>query len=284
MAVRERISVKGTSQLGTTVATSEIADLAVTTGKLAADAVDGDKLADNALDSEHYTDGSIDSEHVAAATLADDRLASFLVKEPGHVAVGRLDFAAVANAAVTVTIGAQTYLENDAPTSTNGEWTNGGSANDSAVSLAAAINDDTRGGNDYCAVVSTDTVFVFARVVGTAGNVAASVSAGEPASIEALVGGTAAVVKQQAHIMHTVTALEVAVASNAPEVLIPLPFDAVYFSFQVYDSTGGIYATELTARGTVVAASAPVKAYFKLANNGAADVQAGDIIRLVVQD
>ena len=223
---------------------------------------------------------------MTAGALADDRLVSSIVKEPGHVAQGILDFAAVATPAVTVTIGAVTYLEADAPTVTDGEWTNGASANDSAVNLAAGINGDTRnaGGPSYAAVVLTNTVFVFALAVGTAGNVAMSVSAGEPVVIENMIGGTAAAVKQQAHILHVVTAAEVAVSGTAPEVLIPLPFDADFFSWQVYDSTGGIYATEITARGTVVAASSPVPAYFRLANNGAADLQAGDIIRLTVQD
>ncbi len=223
---------------------------------------------------------------MTAGALADDRLVSSIVKEPGHIAQGVLDFAAVATPAVTVTIGAVTYLEADAPTVTDGEWTNGATANDSAVNLAAGINGDTRnaGGPSYAAVVLTDTVFVFALAVGTAGNVAMSVSAGEPVVIENMIGGTAAAVKQQAHILHVVTAAEVAVSGTAPEVLIPLPFDADFFSWQVLDSTGGVYATEITARGTVVAASSPVPAYFRLANNGAADVQAGDIIRLVVQD
>ena len=283
--VRERIDIKGKSGDAKTTATqlaseavetAKIKNLAVTTGKLAADAVTGAKLADEAVDSEHFVDGSVDDVH----------LASSLVKEPGHIAGGRLDFAGVASGGVTVTIGAVVYREEDAEDFPNGEWTNGGSGNDSAVSLAAAINGDTRngGGPSYAAVVLTDTVFVFALAVGTAGNVSASVSAGEPATIENLVGGTEAVVKQTAVIMHTVTALEVAVASNAPEVLIPIPFDAAFFSWQVYDSSGGIYATEITARGTVTTASGDVPAFFHLANNGAVDVQSGDIIRLVVQE
>ncbi len=222
---------------------------------------------------------------MVVGALADDRLASFLVKEPGHMAQGVLDFAAVATPAVTVTIGAVTYLEADAEDLVNGTWTNGASANDSAVSLAAAINGDTRnaGGASYAAVVVTDTVFVLALAIGTAGNVAMSVSAGEPVVIENMIGGTAAAVKQQAHIMHVVTAAEVAVAAGVPSVFIPLPFDVDFFSWQVYDSTGGIYATEITARGTVTNAAGNVPAYFLLADNGAADVQAGDIIRLVVQ-
>lgn len=216
--------------------------------------------------------------------LADDRLVSFLVKESGHIAAGRADFAATADAAITVTIGSVVFTEAGAEDFPNGVWTNGGSANDSAVSLAAAINGDTRNGGIYAAVVQTDTVFIFNRVVGTIGNVNIVVSANEPGTVENLVGGTDAVVKRQAHIMHTVTALEVAVSGGAPEVLIPLPFDATFFSWQVYDSNGGIYATELTAQGSVTNAAGSVPAFFHLTNAGAADVQAGDIIRLVIQD
>ena len=205
------------------------------------------------------------------------------LEEPGRIAVGRLDFAGTATGAVVITIGAVTYTEAAAEDLPNGQWTNGASANNSAVSLAAAINGDTRndGARYYAAIVLTDTVFVMALGVGTAGNVSMSVSAGEPASIEDMIGGAAVAVKQTVTIMHTVTALEVAVAGTAPQVIIPLPFDAAFFSWQVFDSTGGIYATEITARGTVTAASGQIPAYFKLANNGAADVQAGDIIRLV---
>lgn len=232
-------------------------------------------------------DDSTGHDHATSAEgapIPDAGLASFLVKNPGVVAGGRADFAGTATAAITVTIGAQVYTEADAEDLPNGVWTNGASANDSAVSLAAAINGDTRAGSLYAAVVLTDTVFIFARAVGTAGNATITVSAGEPATVENLIDGTVAAVKETAVIMHTVTAAEVAVATNAPEVLIPLPFDPTFFSWQVFDSNGGIYATEITARGTVVVASAPVPAYFRLANNGAADVQAGDIIRLVAQE
>ncbi len=301
------------------ITTAKIIALAVTSAKLAADAVIAGKIAADAIPDSAalvkiispdafveatmldvfqddaiteavvdalFAAGAIDaSDRLKIASIGDDRMASSIVKEPGHMARGILDFAAVATPAVTVTIGAVTYLEADAEDFPNGGWTNGASANDSAVSLAAAINGDTRngGGASYAAVVSTDSVYVLALAVGTAGNVAMSVSAGEPVVIENMIGGTAAAVKQQAHIMHVVTAAEVAVSGTAPEVLIPLPFDADYFSWQVLDSTGGVYATEITARGTVTNAAGNVPAFFKLANNGAADVQAGDIIRLVVQ-
>ncbi len=228
--------------------------------------------------------GEIQGDALASAEVGDDRLINRIVKDPGRVAVGRADFAGTATAAITVTIGTQVYTEADAADAPNGVWTNGASANDSAVSLAAAINGDTRAGALYAAVVLTDTVFIFARAVGTAGNAAIVVSADEPAVVENLISGAAAAAKSTVTILHTVTTAEVAVAASAPEVLIPLPFDPVFFSWQVYDSTGGIYATEITARGTVVAAAGNVPAYFRLANNGAADVQAGDIIRLVAQE
>ncbi len=244
-------------------------------------------FASGAIDaSDRLKAASIASDRIASATIADDRMANAITKDEGAIAVGRLDFGATADAAVTLTIGAVDYAEQDAPTVTSGEWTNGASANDSAVSLAAGINGDTRnaGGPSYAAVVLTDTVFVFALTAHTDGNVAMSVTAGEPASIEATLGGLVVAVKQVAYIMHTVTALEVATGGAAtPEVLIPLPFDATFFSWQVYDSTGGIYATEMTGLGTVVAASSPVPAYFRLADNGGAPVQAGDIIRLIVE-
>jgi len=230
-----------------------------------------------------FAAGAIDgSDRLKAASIGDDRMASSIIKEPGRIACGRADFAGVATPAITVTIGAVVYQEADVEDFPNGVWTNGATANDSAVSLAAAINGDTRAGNLYAAVVLTDTVFIFARTIGTAGNAVIAVSAGEPVVVENLIDGAAAAVKQAVTIMHTVTAAEVAVVGGAPEVLIPLPFNPTYFQWQVYDSTGGIYATEITARGTVTVAATPVPAYFKLANNGTADVQAGDIIRLVV--
>lgn len=277
-------SLTGDDILDETITAADIAAGAVDTSELATDALAASaagrlKMATDYFDTAHVTKA------FAAASIADDRMVSSLIKDSGAVAVGRLDFAGTATAAAVMTIGAVTYTEADAEDLPNGVWTNGGSGNDSAVSLAAAINGDTRnsGGASYAAVVLTDTVFVTALVAGTAGNVSASVSGGEPAAIENLIGGLAPAVREIATIMHTVTALEVAVSGTAPEVIIPLPFDATYFSWQVYDSNGGIYATEMTGRGTVTAASSPVPAYFRLANNGAADVQAGDIIRLVVQ-
>lgn len=220
---------------------------------------------------------------MVAGALADDRLASFLVKNPGVIAHGLVDFNAVSDAANTVTIGAVTYLEADAPTVTNGEWTNGASATDSATSLAAGINGDTRnaGGPSYAAIQVGTSVWLFALAIGTAGNVAVSHDTGaDPDVEESLIDGAAAAVKQTVQIQHAVTAEE----AVQVQVLIPLPFDAAFFEWHVYDATGGILATEVTDRGTVVAGASPIPAYFQVLTNGATHISSGDIIRLTARE
>ena len=225
---------------------------------------------------------SIISDRIVAATIADDRMASFIEKNPGQIAVGRLDFGAEGTENCIITIGAVTYTEEETATDiTVGEWDNGGSASVSATNLAAAINGDERngGGPSYAALASGGTVFIMALAVGVAGNVSVSASEASPDAVENLIGGAAAAVKQVARFQHVVTAEE----GDAVEVIIPLPFDAAIFEWHVYDSTGGILVTEVTDRGTVTAASSPIPAYFKIATNGATHVTAGQIIRLTVQ-
>lgn len=220
---------------------------------------------------------------MVAGALADDRLVSFLVKHPGVIAHGLVDFNAVSAAGNTITVGATTYLEADAPTATDGEWTNGASGTDSATSFAAGVNGDTRssGSPSYAAVQVGTTVWLFALAVGTAGNVAISHDTGaDPDVEENLIDGAAAAVKQTLHIQHVVTAEEDAQV----QLLIPLPFDAAFFEWHVYDANGGILATEVTDRGTVVGVAGSVPAYFQILTNGATHISAGDIIRLTVQE
>lgn len=283
------------------VTAGKVANDAVAAGKIAADALPDsaalikvispdafveatllDVFADNSF-TEAVMDallaaGAIDGDRLKAAGVGDDRLTSFLTKDVGVHAVGLIDFNAEGDAGSTVTIGAVTYLEATGPTVTDGEWENGGSAAASATALAAAIVGDTRATLVYAAVAAGTSVWVFAIDVGTAGNVTVSSSGTDPDVTENLIGGAAAVVKQVTHIMHTVTAEE----AVQVQVLIPLPFDAAFFEFHVYDATGGILATEITDRATVVNASSPVPAYFQLITNGAAHISAGDIIRLTV--
>ncbi len=203
----------------------------------------------------------------------------------GRMATGLVKFAAEGTEDCVVTIGAVTYTEEHVATDvTVGEWDNGGAASNSVTNLVAAINGDTRnaGGNSYAAVQSTDgtVVFITALAIGTSGNVTVSADQAEPSVKENLIGGAAAAVKQTVTVMHTVTSQE----GTSVEVIVPLPFDATYFSWQIYDSSGGFYATEITDRGTVTAAAGAVTAYFTLDTNGATHIQAGDILRLVATD
>ena len=215
-----------------------------------------------------------------SGVIADDRLVSSIVKEPGRMAMGLIDFNAEGDAASTVQIGDVTYLEATGPTVTNGEWENGGTANASATSLATAINGDTRASLVYAAVAVDSSVWVFALVVGTDGNVDITATGTEPDVVDNLIGGAVAAVKQTVHIQHTVTAEE----ATQVQVLIPLPFDAAFFEFHVYDSTGGILPTEVTDRGTVVNTGAGIPAYFQLLTQGATHISSGDIIRLTAQE
>lgn len=247
-------------------------------GDAIADELTASQIGDGALSADAAGRAIIASGFFNAATILDKMIPG--VSDPGRIAVGRVDFSATGTAAVVVTVGTQTYTEVDVPTSTDGEWTNGASAANSATSLAAGINDDTRAGNDYAAVVSGGTVFIVARVPGVAGNVTVSDDQAQPDANENLVGGVDASVKQELTILHTVTAEE----ADAVEVIIPLPFDVDFFEFHLYDANGGILATEITDRGTVVAAAVSVPAYFRLATNGATHVSTGDILRLTVQE
>jgi hypothetical protein len=81
-AIQTQLDAKSTTanaaQLATGIASSGVADGAVTTAKLAADAVTGAKIADDAIDSEHYTDGSIDTAHIADNQVTVGKLAATL--------------------------------------------------------------------------------------------------------------------------------------------------------------------------------------------------------------
>ncbi len=206
-----------------------------------------------------------------------------LYDELGRIAVGRVDFSAEGSENCIVTVGAVTYTEEHTATDvTVGEWDNGGSAGASATNLAAGINGDTRnsGGNSYAAIVKAGTVYITAIAVGTAGNVTVSDDSAQPDANENLIGGAAAAVKQTVTILHTITTEEV----DATQVIIPLPFNPVYFSWKIFDSSGAIPATETTYNALVTNAAGAVPAYFTLADNGIVDPTAGDILRLVATD
>ena len=198
----------------------------------------------------------------------------------GRIAVGRVDFFAEGTENCIVTVGAVTYTEEHVGTdATVGEWDNGGSNTASATNLAAGINGDTRnaGGPSYAAIASGSTVFIMALSVGTAGNVTVSADQAQPDAIENLIGGAAAAVKQTAMITHTITTEE----ADAVRVIIPLPFSAADFKWEIYAAGGEFLSSTITDRGTVVAVAGTIPAHFLLATNGATHFAATNVIKLV---
>ena len=114
-AIQTQLDAKSTTsnaaQLATGIASSGVADGAVTTAKLAADAVTGAKIADDAIDSEHYTDGSIDTAHignlqVTTAKIAADAITGAKIADDAinseHYTDGSIDTAHIADNQVTV--------------------------------------------------------------------------------------------------------------------------------------------------------------------------------------
>ena len=169
---------------------------------------------------------------------------------PGAVAVGKVKFGAVGDGDVTV--GVIVYDWDASPDATVGEWTEGATPDDSATNLAAAINGDLRNssGPYYAATADGDTVYIYALAAGTAGNVAITRAAAEPATMENLVGGLAPAAKKQILMNYTVTALDV---DTAVLVNVPLPFAPAKFVVQIRTSTGlpRVDVTDLFTTGTV---------------------------------
>jgi len=199
-----------------------------------------------------------------------------LARDAGKQAVAVIDInTGAAEAACSVTIGGVEYLEADAEDLPNGVWTNGASAADSATSLAAAINGDTRsGGSPFTAIVSAagESVIILADAVGTAGNAAITTTSATRVTVENAHGGAAAAIKRTLAIAYVVTDQDVL----AGEVNIPVPFTPTAFVVQYTATDGALKA----ATGTVEIASAPNRILFTEA--GGTALIAGDVIRLVV--
>lgn len=292
------------------VTSSEIKDDAVIAGKLAADSIPNtaaivkifspdafdeaalldvitdDSFTETAVDALFNADaidaqdrlkaGSIISDRIGSKVIEDDRLASYLMKDVGRMASGLVDFNAEGDAASTITIGTVTYLEASGGDVTQGEWENGGTAAASATAFAAAVNGDTRAALVYAAVAVDTTVFLFAVAAGAAGNAVIGATGTDPDVLEDLIGGLDAVVKQVAHITHTVTAEE----ATQVQLLIPLPFNAAFFTWEVVTTAGADKVC--TDLGTVVNLGGVVPAYFQLITNGGVHIAATDVVKLVV--
>lgn len=200
-----------------------------------------------------------------------------VVNFPGHRAVGVIDFNGAGEAAMKVTIDGVDYQEADTADAPNGVWTNGASAADSATSLAAAINGDTRAtAPAVSAVVSDDgdSVIVVADEPGTDGNLAVTTDSASNCTVENLHGGRDAFNREMASVAHTVTAQEVL----ADEVNVPVPFVPSNFHATVRDTNGAWKATEPTFEATIESSPDRVRLNFA----GATDLVAGDVVHITI--
>jgi len=207
---------------------------------------------------------------VAATAAQLNALAHF----PGRQSVGVIDFNATGTAAMTITINSVVYQEADAENLPNGVWTNGASAANSATSLAAAINGDTRsGGSPFTAIVSAEgnSVVIMADAIGTAGNVAVASSQATATVDNPTAGGLAAAIKQVVVLKHTVTARDVLAA----EINIPLPWAASAWLIQYLDGNGVL--VESSDQATL--ATAPHRV--KVLQAGATHMAAGGVVQVV---
>jgi hypothetical protein len=188
----------------------------------------------------------------------------------GHTVI---DFNTVGTATMTVTINSVAYLEADTADAPNGVWTNGASAADSATSLIAAINGDTRAAVGYTAKAdaSGDGVVLTADAVGTAGNYTCASDDGSATTSNFLGGLEVTAVLQRADLAHIVTAAEVL----AGAVVIPTYFVPRIYHLTAYlTSTGAvIHLSDLVTVG-----SAPNSII--ITADGAVSLAAGDIVHL----
>jgi len=195
--------------------------------------------------------------------------------DAGVMAHTVVDFNAVGTATMTITINSVVYLEADAEDFPNGVWTNGASAADSATSLIAAINGDTRATVPFTAKadVSGDGVVLTADAVGTAGNLTCASSDGSATTSNFLGGLDIAAVVQTSDIVHITTADEVlSTATVIPVAFIPRCVQMTVLK----DTTGAIlHLTSLVTIG-----SAPNSII--ITADGATNLAAGDIVHLHV--
>ena len=196
----------------------------------------------------------------------------YAVEHPGTPAAAYIDFNNTAEAGMAVTIDGVVYLEADTAVPANGVWTNGASAANSATSLIAAINGDTRAPVPFTAVadVSGAGVWLFWDEVGEAGNITISESSAANCTVQNSTGGTDAGKRNVVNIKHTVTTQEL--LSGAVE--IPLPFAPAGYNINAFSATGApIYFTNL-----VTVQTAPDR--IRLTTNGATALANTNVVHL----
>ncbi len=198
---------------------------------------------------------------------------SNLLQDPGQVAVGRAVFGAQGDGDVTVR--GVVYALSGAPTITDGEWDDGGSAATSATNLAAAINGDERndGGPHHSAIASGDAVFIFGLSAGVEYNGDITIENAQPTETENLEGGVNPGILKTVVIAHTVTTQEAA----ADDIHIPIPFEPTSVVAEARDSDGVFqdWSSKVTIEDN------PDR--IRIENDGATNPSAGDVVTLVVQ-
>jgi len=164
-----------------------------------------------------------------------------LINFPGTMASAVIDFNATAEPGMKVTINSVDYQEADVAVATNGVWTNGASAANSATSLVAAINGDTRATVPFTAFLSADgnSVILTWDAVGTTGNVTITTTSAANCTVENSTGGSASGIKQIVIVNRTVTAQDVL----ALETNIPLPFVPTKILVNYFDTDGVLLGT-----------------------------------------
>ena len=196
-----------------------------------------------------------------------------LVNFPGTMATSVIDFNATGEAGMKVTINGVDYQEADVAVVTNGVWTNGASAANSATSLVAAINGDTRATVPFTAFLSAngDSVILTWDAVGTAGNKTITTTSAANCTVENSIGGTVSATKQMVIVDRIVTAQDIL----AVEVNIPLPFAPTKFIVQHSDTNGESNPT--TWRATIQTAPNRIR----ITGQGATALIAGDVVQVL---
>ncbi len=232
-------------------------------------------LTDQDNDGVPVTATSAELNTLDGATVTTAQLNS-LRRNPGSMASAYIDFNATGEAAMTVTIDGIVYQEADTADAPNGVWTNGASAADSATSLIAAINGDTRAAVPFTAVADAtgDGVWLFWDAVGTAGNVTIATSSASNCTVQNSTGGAAAAIKQTCTIVHTVNTQEL--LSGVIE--IPIPFTPTHVHATAVDASGTpIYFTD-----TVTIATSPDR--IKITTAGATNLADTNVVHLTATE
>lgn len=196
--------------------------------------------SDTRIPSQQAVKGYVDAQTATATNLT---------KDYGSIAHAYIDFNGAGEAGMLITLAGIEYQEADTADAANGVWTNGTSAAESAASLIAAINGDTRTAVPYTAVAdsSGDGVWVFADAAGSAYNATITTDSASNCTVENLMmGEDPKTLKVFSHV-HTVGTQELL----SGEVQIPTPFAPDMVQITAYDSDGAILAyTDQVTIGT----------------------------------